>query len=91
MNISRLLLKFVLSSLKKLNQQLGNMKEDDKVTAQKMAKMILENPVCPLAENIQNILCYITDNKDRFPAAANLMEDILQNLCDAVESDQLIY
>lgn len=67
------------------------MKEDDKVTAQKMAKMILENPVDSLGETIQGILCYITENKDRFPAAANLMEDVFQNLCDAAESDQLIY
>ena len=67
------------------------MKEDNKMTPQQMAAMILENPVDSLGETIQGFLCYITENKDRFPAAANLMEDILQNLCDAVESDQLIY
>ncbi len=59
-------------------------------SAQKMAAMILANPVCDLGETIQGILCYILESQDRYPAAANLMEAILQNLCDAVEPDQLV-
>ena len=65
-------------------------KNEDTQIAQKMAAMILENPVEGLGETIQGFLCYITENQDRFPAAANLMEDILQNLCDTVEPDQLV-
>ena len=67
------------------------MKNDNtQETAKKMAAMILENPVCGLGETIQGILCYIVEQQDRYPAAASLMEAILQNLCDAVEPDQLV-
>lgn len=64
--------------------------DDTQVTAQKMAAMILENPVCHLGETIQGILSYIVELQGRYPAAASLMEAVLQNLCDAVEPDQLI-
>jgi hypothetical protein len=67
------------------------MKNDNtQESAKKMAVMILENPVCDLGETIQGILCYILENQDRYPAAATFMEAILQNLCDAVEPDQLV-
>jgi len=62
----------------------------ESASAQKMAAMILENPVCGLGETIQGILCYILEMQDSYPAAANYMEDVLQNLCNAVEPDQLV-
>lgn len=61
-------------------------------SAQKMAAMILDHPdtVSRLGETVQGILCYILENQDRYPAAASLMEAILQNLVEAVEPDQLV-
>jgi hypothetical protein len=62
-------------------------------SAQKMAAMILEHPdtVSRLGETIQGILCYIVENQGLYPAAASLMEAVLQNLIEAVEPDQLVH
>jgi hypothetical protein len=64
--------------------------EDTQAVARNMAAQILENPKDSLGETIQGICTYIAEQQDRFPAAASLMEAILQNLCDAVEPDQLV-
>jgi len=67
--------------------------DDIQVTARKMADIILNESTGGregLAENIQSLLGYVNDQRDRHPAAVTLVEAMLQNVFEALEPDQAI-